>query len=95
MNADQVICQRSAYFRLHKEILASPQAMVISRHDAQIVNLYPDAILIGKSGSEAAIRALYNALEGPHLLGFSQTGLIADSSLIRHEDIERISKLAA
>jgi acetolactate synthase small subunit len=95
VKADTVLSQRSAYFKLNKEILASPQAIAISKHDAQIVNLYPGAVLIGKSGSEAAIRALYNALEGPYLLGFSQTGLIVDSKLISHEDIERISALAA
>ncbi len=92
---DMAISQRSAYFKLNKEILASPQAEAISKYGAQIINLYPDTVLIGKSGSEAMIRQLYNALEGPFLLGFSQTGLIADSKLIEHEDIERISRLAA
>jgi len=95
VNASKVICQRSAYFSMDKKVLTSPQAAAITRFDAQIVNLYPDGVLIGKSGSDAVIRALYNALEGSYLLGFSQTGLIADTKLIAHEDIERIIRLAA
>jgi acetolactate synthase-1/3 small subunit len=92
---DKAVCLRSAYFSMDKAVLSSPQASVITRFEAQVVNLQADAVLIGKSGSEAAIRQLYNALEGPYLLGFSQTGLIVDSKLIAHEDIERISGLAA
>jgi acetolactate synthase small subunit len=92
---DTALSQRSAYFRLDREKIDSPQASVISKYEAQLVNLYPDAMLIGKSGSEAVIRQLYNALEGPYLLGFSQTGLIANTKLIVHEDIGRIIRLAA
>jgi acetolactate synthase small subunit len=92
---DKALSQRSAYFRLDKAILNSPQAAAISKYEAQLVNLYPDTVLIGKSGSEAVIRQLYNALEGPYLLGFSQTGVVVDSKLIIHEDIERIIRLAA
>jgi len=91
----KAICQRSAYFLMDKEILASPQAIAISRWEAQIVNLYPDTVLLSKSGTEAVIHRLYNELDGPLLLGFSQTGIIADSKLIAHEDNERIRRLAA
>jgi acetolactate synthase small subunit len=92
---DTALCQRSAYFKMDKAVLSSPQSSVIAKWNAQIVNLQHDTVLISKSGSEAVIRRLYNELEGPYLLGFSQTGLIADSKLIAHDDIERISRLAA
>jgi hypothetical protein len=68
---------------------------VIGKWGAQIQNLQADTVLIGKSGSEALIRQLYNALEGPYLLGFSQTGLIADSNLIAGEQSSVIFRLAA
>lgn len=87
----KAICQRSAYFSMNKAVLASPQAAAVTKLNGQIVSLRGDIVVISKSGSDAAIRQLYNALEGPYLLGFSQTGLIADSKLIPHEDIERIS----
>jgi acetolactate synthase small subunit len=88
---DKAVTQRSAYFSVDKQLLASPQASAISKYGGQIVNLHPNSVLIAKSGSEAAIHLLYNALEGPFLFGFSQTASITDSKLISHEDIERIS----
>jgi acetolactate synthase small subunit len=90
-----VIALRSAFFRMNKAFLESPTVAVLSKHQAQIINIYPDAVLVAKSGRDAEIRNLYNALEGPHLLGFSQTGLIADSKLIEQNDEWRISGLAA
>lgn len=91
----KVVALRSALFRLDKAFLETQGMAAITKHQGSIINIYPEAIVVGKSGSEAAIRSLYNELEGPHLLGFSQTGLIADAALIAHEDIERISRLAA
>jgi acetolactate synthase small subunit len=91
----KTVCQRSAYFLMDKEFLASPKAAAMNPWEVQIVNLHAETVLLSKSGNEAMIQRLYNELEGPHLLGFSQTGLIADSKLIAHEDIERIIRLAA
>lgn len=92
---DTAVCQRSAYFKMDKAVLSSPQSSVITKWEAQIVDIGADTVLISKSGSEAVIRRLYNELEGPYLMGFSQTGLIAGSRLIAHDDTERISRLAA
>jgi acetolactate synthase small subunit len=84
-------CLRAAYFRLDKAALDGPLKPALQKHGAVIANLYPDAILVSKFGSDMAIRTLYNELEGPHLLGFSQTGLIVDSALIGHSDKEQSS----
>ena len=92
---DKAVCLRAAYFKLAKSILESPKAIALSTYDAVIVQFYPETILVAKYGTDATIRKLYNALDGPDLLGFSQTGLIADSKLIVHEDDERIIRLAA
>lgn len=92
---NSAISQRSAYFRMSKEILATSQAEAINKYGAQIVMLDSHVVLISKSGSDAVIRQLYDALEGRHLMGFSQTGIIVDNGLIGHEDTERISGLAA
>ena len=79
---NQVLCLRAAYFKMAKGFLESQKLSVLQKHSALIVNLYPDAVLVAKYGTDLAIRTLYNALEGPHLLGFSQTGLISESKLI-------------
>lgn len=93
--AENVLTLRSAFFRMAKAFLETPAVSVLSKHQAQILNIYPDAVLIGKSGSDAEIRNLYAALDGPHLQGFSQTGMIADSKLIIQNDDWRIIRLAA
>jgi acetolactate synthase small subunit len=95
IKADATISLRAAWFKMDKAFLETPARSALQKHSAVIVNVYSDAVMVTKYGCDAAIRNLYNELEGPHLLGFSQTGLIADSSLIGHEDIERISRLAA
>jgi acetolactate synthase small subunit len=79
---DEAICQRAAYFKMDKTVLSSPQATAIHKWDAQMVRIENGTVLLAKSGSEAMIRRLYHELEGPLLLGFSQTGLITDSKLI-------------
>jgi acetolactate synthase small subunit len=91
----QAICQRSAYFKMAKAFLETPQAVALQKYGGAIVKLYPDAVLVSKCGCDADIRNLYNQLEGPHLLGYSQTGLIIDSKLIDSDDEWRISMLAA
>ncbi|MGN6181829.1 MAG: hypothetical protein ACTHNW_21795 [Mucilaginibacter sp.] len=92
---EQAICQRSAYFKMNKEILSSPQARVINKWEAQIVKVEAHTVLLTKSGNEAIIRRLYNELEGPYLVGFSQTGLIADSKLVAEDQSSVINRLAA
>jgi len=95
MLCDEAICQRSAYFKMDKQVLSSPQATAVSKWEAQIIHIDQDTVLLAKSGSETVIRRLYNELEGPHLLGFSQTGLIANSKLIGGEQSSVINRLAA
>jgi len=92
--AAQASCLRAAYFKLDKAILDTPVKAAIQKYGAVIVNIYADGLLVSKYGSEVAIRQLYNELEGPHLLGFSQTGLIADSALIGHSDEEQSSVIS-
>jgi acetolactate synthase small subunit len=92
---NNTVCLRVAYFKMDKTFLESPKAIAMSNYDTIMVNIYPDAILLAKYGTDATIQKLYNVLDGPHLLGFSQTGLISQSGLIQHDDIERIIWLAA
>lgn len=90
-----VIALGAAYFKFSKEFISSPQAALLWKHGAQVINIYPDAILVSKCGRDAEIRALYNLVDGEHLIGFSQTGLIADSKLIGGDESSVINRLAA
>lgn len=92
---DRVLCLRVAYFKLKKEFLSTPRSSVLQKYGAVIVNLYPDTVLVAQYGSDAAIRRLYNELEGPCLVGFSQSGLITDSKLIGEGESSVINRLAA
>lgn len=85
------IAQRSAFFKLSKSFLETPQAMVLQKYGVSIINIYPEAVLVSKSGCDADIINLYNQLEGPHLMGFIQTGLIADTRLINEDESSVIS----
>lgn len=92
---NNALCLRAAYFKMAKTFLESPQAIAMSKYDTTILKFYPEAFLLAKYGTDAAILKLYNDLDGPHLLGFSQTGLITDSALIGEDQSSVINRLAA
>ena len=94
VKASEAIVQRCAFFKLSKSFLETPQVRILQRYGTSIINLYPDAIVIGKFGCDVDIRNLYNQLEGPHLLGFIQTGPIADTLLIDNDESSVISRAA-
>jgi len=91
---DQVLCLRAAYFKMTKSFLETPKVSLLNKYSAVIINVCPETILVAKYGTDLAIRTLYNELEGPHLLGFSQTGLISESNLIGDEQ-SSVIRLAA
>jgi len=93
---DQVLCLRAAYFKMARAFMDTPKVWVLQKYGAVIVNFRPDTVLVAKYGSDLSIRNLYNELEGLHLLGFSQTGLIGDSALIGSKGEESsVIRLAA
>ncbi|OCX52789.1 hypothetical protein BEL04_00170 [Mucilaginibacter sp. PPCGB 2223] len=92
---DQALCLRATYFKLDKALLDKAQFSVLNKYGAVIVNWSSESFLAAKYGSDASILNLYNELDGPHLLGFIQTGLITDTDLIGEEESSVISRLAA
>ena len=92
---DKTVCLRVAYFKMAKAFLESPKAIALAKYGATILKFYPDVLLIAKYGTDATILKLYNELEGEHLIGFSQTGLITDSKLIGEDGSSVINRLAA
>ena len=91
---NKALCLRAAYFKMSKSFLENPKMSVLHKYSVAIVNWYPDAILIAKYGTDSAIRTIYNELEGSHLIGFSQTGLITESKLIGEGQSSVISMAA-
>ncbi|MES2107948.1 MAG: ACT domain-containing protein [Bacteroidota bacterium] len=90
---DQAVCLRATYFKVAKGLLETPQIAALQKHGAIIVNWYADAFLIAQHGTDTSILNLYNELDGPYLLGFTQTGLISDRALL--DDVEgRVIKLS-
>lgn len=87
-------CLRAAYFKLSKNFLESPKAVALSENEVNIIRFFPDALLVSKCGTDAAILKVYNDLDGPNLLGFNQTGLITDSKLIGEDESSVISMAA-
>lgn len=94
VKASKALGIRVAYFKLAKGFLETPAKSVLEKCGAQVINFYPDAILVAKYGSDTSIRNLYNELEGPYLRGFSQSGLIGDTKLIDNDEV-RVIRLAA
>ncbi len=92
---EQVACLRAAYFKIQRDFVDTPKYSALNKYGAVITNWYSDAFLAAKYGSDAAILNLYNELDGPHLLGFSQTGVITDSKLIGEDQSSVINRLAA
>ena len=69
--------------RCTQTFLESPKAIDLSKYAAVIQKFYPDHFLLAKYGGDATILKLYNALEGPHLIGVIQIGPIAGCSINR------------
>jgi len=99
---EQVIAIRAAYFRLAKGFLADTAFTELHKHRAMIVNWSADEFIVAHHGNDQSVRLLYNLVDGPFLLGFSQTGLISEQSINDFDaqdrvenTIERITRLAA
>lgn len=90
----KAVCLRAAYFKMAKSFIESEKKTVLQKYNAIITDWCQDSITIAKCGTDAEIRAVYNQLEGPDLLGFSQTGVIANSNLIAGEQSLVISLAA-
>jgi acetolactate synthase-1/3 small subunit len=74
-------------FRLKIEALGNPTWILIQKHGATVCGLAEDAFLIRKIGTENDLKSLYNQLEGPYLLDFCQSSVVAPEILLRAEKI--------
>ncbi len=88
------VYQKVSFWKMGKEILATPQAWVIEKYKAQIINIDRNSILISKCGNDEELNDLSEKLGEAYLLGYAETGVICEHAL-ENDDEGRISRLAA
>ncbi len=64
-------------FRLGVEALGTATWLLLQKHGATVCGLAEDAFLVRKIGTESDLKTLYNQLEGPYLLDFCQSSVVA------------------
>jgi len=79
--ADEVNLDKVGFFRLSRAIDEPLFWSVLQKYGAVISSLGKDEVVIRKTGSDRDLLELYGKLDGPHLLGFCKSGLIAEESL--------------
>jgi acetolactate synthase small subunit len=78
----EVSMDNVGFFRLSREIADPLFWSVLQKYGAVISSLGNDSLVIRKTGSDRDLLELYSKLDGPHLLGFCKSGLIAEESLV-------------
>lgn len=69
------------FFRLSSKVISPSFWTLLQKYGAVISSLCDDTLVIRYSGSDDALQELYSRLEGPNLLAFCKSGLIAEESL--------------
>jgi hypothetical protein len=59
--------------------------VLLQQHGATVCALAADAFLIRKLGTAGELQRLYNQLEGPYLLDYCQSSMVAPEMLLRVE----------
>ena len=80
--------EKVGFFRLSKEIFSASFWALVQKYGAVVSSISEEALVIRKFGSDRNLQELYSQLDGPHLLGFCKSGLIAEESLLSMEHFE-------
>lgn len=79
--AYEVNVDKVGFFRLSRGMDEPLFWSTLQKYGAVISSLGKDEVVIRKTGSDHDLLELYGKLDGPHLLGFCKSGLIAEESL--------------
>lgn len=82
--------EKVGFFRLSKEIFSASFWSLVQKYGAMVSSISEDALVIRKFGSDRNLRELYSQLDGPYLLGFCKSGLIAEESLVPIDHFENV-----
>ncbi len=72
---------RVGIYRVASERLDAALWTLLQKYGATLSGMAENSFLIQKTGSEKDLSALYEALEGPHLLAFCKSSLMSPESL--------------
>lgn len=78
--------QKIAHYRLDNQQFTSDTLQLLQKYGAVITERLNDSFVIQKSGCDKDIDALYNLLDGQHLLAFCKSGLIVSESLMSFDE---------
>jgi len=73
--------KKTGFHRLQARALNPGLWKLMQKYGACLSSLNGDILVIMKTGSDADLQDFYGKLEGPGLLGFCKTALIADEAL--------------
>ena len=77
--------EKVGFFRLSRQIFSGAFWSTVQKYGAVVSSMSDDAVVLRKFGSDRNLQELYGQLDGPHLLGFCKSGLIAEESLLSVE----------
>ncbi|MEP6613593.1 MAG: hypothetical protein ABJA76_16950 [Mucilaginibacter sp.] len=78
--------EKVGFFRLSKQIFSGSFWSLVQKYGAVVSSMSDDALVLRKFGSDRNLQEFYGQLDGPHLLGFCKSGLIAEESLLSVEE---------
>jgi acetolactate synthase-1/3 small subunit len=70
------------FYRLSANVISTRFWSILQKYGAAVSSLGKKSLVIRKTGSDHDLEELYSQLEGPYLLGFCQSWLIAEDSLM-------------
>jgi len=82
--------KKTGFYRLAIAALTSELWSLASRYGAQLSNMDEHTFTLSKTGTDPDLCDLYQKLEGPHLIAFCKSGMIAEESLVSFEEIEML-----
>ncbi|MEO6979492.1 MAG: hypothetical protein ABI113_13975 [Mucilaginibacter sp.] len=78
--------EKVGFFRLSNQIFSGSFWSLVQKYGAVVSSMSDDALVLRKFGSDRNLQEFYGQLDGPHLLGFCKSGLIAEESLLSVEE---------
>jgi hypothetical protein len=82
--------KKVGFYRLRSSAFNEELWRTMQKYGASICSFGEVSIVITKTGSDIDLQGLYNLLEGPELLGFCKSALIADDAPLSNEDFDQL-----
>ena len=80
--------KKTGFYRMAAPALDNKLWVLIGKYGGYLSSMGEQSFVICKTGSDDDLSALYEKLEGPHLLGFCKSGLIVEESLVPFGELQ-------